>query len=77
MIHIIHNASGAVIAELDLEALYQRETVSADSVKLSACPACKEAPQLRKDSGKWYLAGNRNCDACNRLWALPTVEETV
>lgn len=73
MIHIIH-AGGAVIAELDLEALYQRETVSADSVKLSAC---KEAPQLRKDSGKWYLAGNCNCDACNRLWALPTVEETV
>lgn len=76
MIHIIH-AGGAVIAEIDLEALYQRETISADSVKLSGCPACKEAPQLHKDSGKWYLIGNCNCDACNRLWALPTVEETV
>lgn len=74
--HTIH-AGGAVIAEIDLEALYQQEKISSDTVQLSPCPACGEKPQLRKDSGKWYLVGQSNCDVCKRVWALPTVEETL
>lgn len=74
MTHIIH-AGGVVIAELDLEALYQRGKASADRVKLSPCPACGCVPEIRKDSGAWYLVGNFNCDACRGTYALPDEEE--
>lgn len=70
MDHVIHNARGAVIAELDLEALYQQGKVSADNVKLSPCPTCGCVPEIRKDSGNWYLVGNVRCIDCDHLWAL-------
>lgn len=75
MMYTIH-VGDAVLAEFDLQALYQRETTPLQVGTLSSCPACGVQPDVRKDDGRWYLVGaTRGCPACDRVWALPDEDE--
>lgn len=69
----------AVLAEFDLQALYQRETTPLQVGTLSSCPACGVQPDVRKDDGRWYLVGAIHiCPGCGgRVWALPDEEEAA
>ena len=59
----------AVLAEFDLQALYQRETTP---LQVGTLPTCGVQPDVRKDDGRWYLVGaTRGCPVCDRVWALP------
>lgn len=66
----------AVLAEFDLQALYQRETTPLQVGTLSPCPSCGKTPDIRKDDGRWFLVGATcGCPVCDRVWALPDEDE--
>ena len=78
MMYTIH-AGGAVLAELDLEALYQQGKSPLQVGTLQPCPSCGETPTFYKDRGCWYMVGAIHiCPGCGgRVWALPDEEEAA
>ena len=78
MMYTIH-AGGAVLAEFDLQALYQQNKLPTEAGKLYPCPVCGETPTIYKDSGCWYMVGAiQPCPGCGgRVWALPDEEEAA
>ena len=64
MMYTIH-AGGAVLAELDLEALYQQGKSPLQVGTLQPCPSCGETPTFYKDRGCWYMVGAIHpCPVC-------------
>lgn len=78
MMYTIH-AGGAVLAEFDLQALYQQNKSPAEAGKLYPCPVCGETPIIYKDRGCWYIVSAiQPCPGCGgRVWALPDEEEAA
>lgn len=78
MMYTIH-VGDAVLAEFDLQALYQRETTPLQVGTLSPCPVCGETPLIYKDGGRWYMVGAIHiCPGCGgRVWVLPDEEEAA
>ena len=69
-------AGGVALAELDLEALYQRDRTALRVSVLYPCPSCGKTPDIRKDDGRWFLVGATcGCPVCDRVWALPDEDE--
>lgn len=78
-IHAPDYADGTyVLAEFDLEALYQQDKSPIEVGKVYPCPLCNGAPQPFKDKGHWYLMGmDTSCPCCGHLWSLPDEEEVA
>lgn len=78
MMYTIH-VGDTVLAEFDLQALYQQNKSPVEAGKLYPCPVCGETPTIYKDRSCWYMVGAIHiCPGCGgRVWALPDEEEAA